>query len=79
MVAESMGATPIPKSHFTSFREDVKIDKKGELERDGKIVANSSDLKTIINEAALLAGRANKDEVQSTDFKEAVERQIAGL
>ena len=48
MVAESMGATPIPKSHFTSFREDVNIEKKGELQRDGKVVANGSDLKTII-------------------------------
>lgn len=47
LIAESMGATPIPKSHFTSFRETVKIDKKGELERDGKVVENSSDLKTI--------------------------------
>ncbi|MFV7791765.1 cell division protein FtsH, partial [Aliarcobacter lanthieri] len=33
----------------------------------------------IINEAALLAGRASKNEVEATDFKEAVERQIAGL
>lgn len=48
MVAPSMGATPLPKSHFTNFREDVFIDKKGELERDGKVVANSSDLKPII-------------------------------
>ncbi len=48
MLAESMGATAIPKSHFTSFREDVNIDKKGQLQRDGKIVENSSDLKTII-------------------------------
>ena len=48
MVAESMGATPIPKSHFTSFREAVSIDSKGELERDGKEVVNSSDLKPII-------------------------------
>src|SRR5574344_2603272 len=47
-LAESMGATPIPKSHFTSFREQVNLDKKGELQRDGKVVANSSDLKTII-------------------------------
>ena len=38
-----------------------------------------ADLANIVNEAALLAGRANKDEVQATDFKEAVERQIAGL
>lgn len=48
MLAESMGATAIPKSHFTSFREDVNIDKKGQLQRDGKVVVNSSDLKTII-------------------------------
>ena len=48
MLAESMGATAIPKSHFTSFREDVNIDKKGQLQRDGKVVANGSDLKTII-------------------------------
>lgn len=47
-LAESMGATPIPKSHFTNFREEVKIDSKGELERDGKILANGSDLKTIV-------------------------------
>ncbi len=38
-----------------------------------------ADLANIINEAALLAGRANKDEVSPSHFKEAVERQIAGL
>jgi cell division protease FtsH len=38
-----------------------------------------ADLANIINEAALLAGRANKDEVEPSHFKEAVERQIAGL
>lgn len=38
-----------------------------------------ADLANIINEAALLAGRALKDEVKAEDFKEAVERQIAGL
>ncbi|AXK49538.1 nitrate reductase [Aliarcobacter trophiarum LMG 25534] len=48
MVAPSVNATSIPKSHFTNFREDVSIDKKGELERDGKILANSSDIKTIV-------------------------------
>ena len=50
MLAESMGATAIPKSHFTNFREDVNIDKKGQLQRDGKIVENGSDIKTVINE-----------------------------
>ena len=38
-----------------------------------------ADLANIINEAAFLAGRANKEEVEPSDFKEAVERQIAGL
>ncbi|PLY09398.1 MAG: cell division protein FtsH [Arcobacter sp.] len=38
-----------------------------------------ADLANIINEAALLAGRAKKEEVTYSDFKEAVERQIAGL
>lgn len=38
-----------------------------------------ADLANIINEAALLAGRAKKNEVTGSDFKEAVERQIAGL
>ena len=36
-------------------------------------------LENLTNEAALLAGRANKEEVEPSDFKEAVERQIAGL
>ncbi|MDX4070454.1 nitrate reductase cytochrome c-type subunit [Aliarcobacter skirrowii] len=48
MLAESMGATAIPKSHFTNFREDVNINKKGQLQRDGKIVENSSDIKTVV-------------------------------
>ncbi|GKT33166.1 ATP-dependent zinc metalloprotease FtsH, partial [Aduncisulcus paluster] len=38
-----------------------------------------ADLANIINEAALLAGRADQKEVTSANFKEAVERQIAGL
>jgi cell division protease FtsH len=38
-----------------------------------------ADLANIINEAALLAGRADEKEVLPAHFKEAVERQIAGL
>ena len=38
-----------------------------------------ADLANIINEAALLAGRQECKEVQPEHFKEAVERQIAGL
>ena len=38
-----------------------------------------ADLANIVNEAALLAGRHNKKEVEQSDFLEAIERAIAGL
>jgi cell division protease FtsH len=38
-----------------------------------------ADLANVINEAALLAARANKKEVESTDLEEAIDRVIAGL
>ena len=47
-VAQSMGATPIPKSHYTSFREAIELSKDGNLQRDGKTVANSSDVKAVV-------------------------------
>ncbi|QEZ89759.1 periplasmic nitrate reductase NapAB, small subunit, periplasmic diheme cytochrome c550 protein [Aliarcobacter cibarius] len=47
-IAASMGATPIPKSHYTSFREAVELSKDGNLQREGKAVANSSDLKSVV-------------------------------
>ena len=61
--------------------KDVKISKDVELRDVAVMTAGlaGADLANIINEAALLAGRAEKKEVESTDFKEAVERQIAGL
>lgn len=61
--------------------KDVKISKGVDLKEVAKMTAGlaGADLANIINEAALLAGRANKDEVEPSDFKEAVERQIAGL
>ncbi|HJE03937.1 MAG TPA: ATP-dependent zinc metalloprotease FtsH [Aliarcobacter thereius] len=59
----------------------VKIAKDVDLKEVAKMTAGlaGADLANIINEAALLAGRANKNYVESSDFKEAVERQIAGL
>lgn len=36
-----------------------------------------ADLANLVNEAALLAGRQNKDVVEKTDFIHAVERSIA--
>jgi len=59
----------------------VKLAKDVDLKEVAKMTAGlaGADLANIINEAALLAGRASKDEVEASDFKEAVERQIAGL
>src|SRR6185295_13756946 len=38
-----------------------------------------ADLANVVNEAALLAGRAGRDAVQMRDFSEAIERVTAGL
>ncbi|WP_428024780.1 ATP-dependent zinc metalloprotease FtsH [Arcobacter sp.] len=59
----------------------VKVAKDVDLVEVAKMTAGlaGADLANIINEAALLAGRAKKEEVSYVHFKEAVERQIAGL
>lgn len=44
-VATSMGATPIPESHFTNFRPDTAIAADGSIMKEGKSVANTSDFK----------------------------------
>ena len=61
--------------------KDVKLSKEVDLREVAVMTAGlaGADLANIINEAALLAGRAEKELVESADFKEAVERQIAGL
>ena len=43
-VAKSMGATPIPESHFTDFRPKTEV-KDGKIIKDGKAVKNTSDVK----------------------------------
>ena len=61
--------------------KDVKISKDVDLRDIAVMTAGlaGADLANIINEAALLAGRQECKEVQPEHFKEAVERQIAGL
>lgn len=44
-VAKSVGATPIPESHFVDFRPSTKVDAKGNIIKDGKVVKNTSDVK----------------------------------
>ncbi len=71
------GRIEILKVHI----KDVKLANDVDLKEVAKMTAGlaGADLANIINEAALLAGRASKEQVEASDFKEAVERQIAGL
>ncbi len=71
------GRVQILKVHI----EKIKISEDVDLDEIARLTAGlaGADLANIINEAALLAGRANKEEVEQKDFFEAVERAIAGL
>jgi len=62
-VAASMGATPIPPSHFIDFRPVTTIAKDGEVEKDGHVIENTSS-PTLANVSIkktkkLYAGRFN--------------------
>lgn len=61
--------------------KEVKLSKSVDMDEIGRLTAGlaGADLANIINEAALLAGRANKASIEQQDLVEAVERAIAGL
>ncbi len=61
--------------------KNIKLSDDADLEELAKLTAGlaGADLANIINEAALLAGRENKESVSQQNLKEAVERAIAGL
>jgi cell division protease FtsH len=71
------GRIEILKVHI----KKIKVAKDVNLKEIAKMTAGlaGADLANIVNEAALLAGRKEKKEVNQDDFVEAVERQIAGL
>ena len=71
------GRVEILKVHV----KKIKAGKDVDLEEIARITAGlaGADLANIVNEAALLAGRKGKKEVNQEEFLEAVERQIAGL
>lgn len=48
LVAESINATPVPKSHLASFRPITEY-VNGEFKKEGKVVGNTSDIKVVIN------------------------------
>ena len=61
--------------------KDVKLSSKVDLEIVAKQTAGlaGADLANIINEAALLAGRFNKKEIDQSDLLESIERTFVGL
>jgi cell division protease FtsH len=71
------GRVKILKVHV----KKIKIADDVDLEEVARMTAGlaGADLANVVNEAALLAGRADKVEVEQKDFYEAVERAIAGL
>ena len=61
--------------------KDVKLSDKVDMAIVAKATAGlaGADLANIINEAALLAGRQNKKEIEQSDLMEAIERAFVGL
>jgi len=61
--------------------KDVKLAPDVDLEEIAKATAGlaGADLANIINEAALLAGRQNKKQIEQSDLMEAIERAFVGL
>ncbi len=59
----------------------IKLAPNVDLKEIARLTAGlaGADLANIVNEAALLAGRKNKEQVEQEDLLEAVERAIAGL
>ncbi|NOQ31943.1 MAG: nitrate reductase [Helicobacteraceae bacterium] len=62
-VAASMGATPVPVSHFTNFRADTAIAKNGKITKSGIEIENTSTDKmahvSIIKKDQLVGARFN--------------------
>ncbi len=71
------GRVDILNVHIKGYKLDKDID----INEIARLTAGlaGADLANIVNEAALLAGRKNKDSVSQADFRESVERAIAGL
>ena len=71
------GRIEILNVHIKSYKLDQDVD----IEDIARLTAGlaGADLANIVNEAALLAGRKNSKTIEHKDFKEAVERAIAGL
>ena len=71
------GREAILKVHI----KNVKVDDEVDLQRIARLTPGfvGADLANLINEAALLAARSNKNRVTMQEFEEGIERVVAGL
>ena len=63
--------------HAKSVKMTTNVDLKVVAQRTAGFAG--ADLANLVNEAALLAARRNKDAVEMSDFNDAIDRLIAGL
>lgn len=75
--ADYKGREAVLKVHA----QKIKMDKDVDLGRIAKLTPGfvGADLANLVNEAALLAARANKTAVSMIEFEEGIERVVAGL
>jgi len=71
------GREDILAIHTRRIKLDPQVNLKTLAARTPGMVG--SDLANIVNEAALLAARKNKSQVEMDDFEEAIDRVVAGL
>ncbi|NWG02693.1 MAG: ATP-dependent metallopeptidase FtsH/Yme1/Tma family protein [Syntrophaceae bacterium] len=71
------GREEILKIHAKNVKLSTEVDLKVIASRTPGFVG--ADLANIVNEAALLAARKNKESVEMADIEEAIDRVIAGL
>lgn len=71
------GREDILAIHTRRIKLDPEVNLKTLAARTPGMVG--SDLANIVNEAALLAARKNKSQVEMDDFEEAIDRVVAGL
>jgi cell division protease FtsH len=72
-----VGREAILKVHVQGVKLAKEVDLKVIAARTPGFVG--ADLANIVNEAALLAARKNKDQVEMDDLEEAIDRVVAGL
>jgi cell division protease FtsH len=71
------GREAVLRLHAKNVRLNPKVDLRTIAQRTPGFVG--ADLANVVNEAALLAARKDKESVEMEDFEEAIDRVVAGL